>query len=271
MRLDLGGAAVNVAVHGPDPGAGAPAVLLLHGAGMDRSAWALQAPLLGGKGFTALVPDLPGHGRSGGAPLPTIEALAAFVWRLADALGLGRVSLVGHSMGALAALAAAAAGPARAERLALLGAALAMPVNVSLLNAARHDPERAAGLIAGWGLGRRGALGGGGLPGASLGAGVRATLATARPGVLHADLAACDAYAGGPEDAARVACPTLVLAGAEDRMAPPRRGRELGEAVAGAVTELVPGAGHMLMLEAPDAVTTALLALLRRPVPSPAP
>jgi pimeloyl-ACP methyl ester carboxylesterase len=80
--------------------------------------------------------------------------------------------------------------------------------------------------------------------------------------VLHADLAACDAYKDGPAAAARVSCATLVLVGAEDRMAPPRRGRELGQAIPGAVVELVEGAGHKLMLEEADAVTDALLRFL---------
>lgn len=259
MRLDVDGASISLAIHGPPPAPGTPAALFLHGAGMDGSVWALQAPRLGSKGVTALVPDLPGHGRSGGEPLARIEALAGLVWKLADALGLRRLSLVGHSMGSLAALAAAGD---RAERLALLGAASALPVNAALLTAARDRPERAAVLIAGWGLGRRAGLTGGSVPGGSLDGAVRAILTTARPGVLHADLAACDAYTGGAAAARAVTCPTLVLIGAEDRMAPPKRGRELGAAIPGAVVETVPGAGHMLMLEAADAVTRALLAFL---------
>jgi pimeloyl-ACP methyl ester carboxylesterase len=259
MRLEIDGASINVAVHGPLPLPGIPAVLFLHGAGMDGSVWALQAPRLGSKGITALVPDLPGHGRSGGEPCPDIEALAALVWKLADSVGLPRLALVGHSMGALTAL---AASNDRTDRLALLGAALALPVNAALLTAARDTPEKAAGLIAGWGLGRRAGLSGGSVLGGSLDGAVRAILTSARPGVLHADLAACNAYTGGTAAAGRITCPALVLIAAEDRMAPPKRGRELGSAIPGATVEKVPHAGHMLMLEAADAVTKALLAFL---------
>jgi pimeloyl-ACP methyl ester carboxylesterase len=131
-----------------------------------------------------------------------------------------------------------------------------------LVTAARERPEQAARMIAGWGLGRAGRLGGGGLPGASLSGGVQAILGTTPPGVLHAGLAACAAYEGGLVAAAGITCPTLVLVGAEDRMAPPRRGRELAAAIAGAEVQLIAGAGHMLMLEAADAVTTALLRFL---------
>jgi pimeloyl-ACP methyl ester carboxylesterase len=271
MRLDIAGRLVSLAVHGPPPSPDVPAVLFLHGAGMDGSVWALQAPRLGAKGATALVPDLPGHGRSGGDLLTSIDSLAALVWQLADALGLRRIALVGHSMGALTALAAAGARPERATHLALLGAALALPVNAALLAAARDEPAKAAGLIAGWGLGCRASLTGGGVPGGSLDGAVRALLAGARPGALHADLAACDAYKDGTAAAARVTCPTLVLIGAEDRMAPPKRGRELAAAIAGAAAVVVPGAGHMLMLEAPEPVARALIGGLTRPRPSPAP
>src|SRR5215216_1483313 len=100
MRLEIDGASINVAVHGPSPSASIPAVLFLHGAGMDGSVWALQAPRLGSKGITALVPDLPAHGRSAGQPCAGIEALAAVVWKLADVLRLPRLALVGHSVGA---------------------------------------------------------------------------------------------------------------------------------------------------------------------------
>jgi pimeloyl-ACP methyl ester carboxylesterase len=238
---------------------------------MDGSVWALQAPRLGAKGVAALVPDLPGHGRSGGDLLTSIDSLAALVWQLADALGLRRIALVGHSMGALTVLAAAGARPERATHLVLLGAALALPVNAALLAAARDEPATAAGADRGLGPGsarvadrRRRA----GRFARRCGAGA----ADGRPpGVLHADLAACDAYKAGPAAAARVACPTLVLIGAEDRMALPKRGRELAAAIAGAAAVVVPGAGHMLMLEAPEPVARALLGGLTRPRPSPAP
>ena len=53
-----------------------PTVLFVHGAAHDHSVWALQSRYFAHHGFNALAVDLPGHGRSGGAPLPTIEAVA---------------------------------------------------------------------------------------------------------------------------------------------------------------------------------------------------
>src|SRR5262249_59855071 len=98
-----------------------PAVLLLHGAGLDHVVWALPARSLAHRGRAVLAPDLPGHGRSQGPALASIGELAGWVLRLLDATGIKQAALVGHSMGALVALATAAAAPPRGRALARLG------------------------------------------------------------------------------------------------------------------------------------------------------
>ena len=85
-----------------------PAVVFLHGAGLDHSVWALLARAFAHHGFGVLAPDLPGHGRSAGAPLATIAALADWTAALVDAAGASKARLVGHSMGSLIALETAA-------------------------------------------------------------------------------------------------------------------------------------------------------------------
>jgi pimeloyl-ACP methyl ester carboxylesterase len=57
-------------------------------------------------------------------------------------------------------------------------------------------------------------------------------------------------------------CPTLVLCGEGDLLTPPEVSREIAEAVPGARFELLPGCGHMLTLEAPQAVAGRLAAWL---------
>ncbi len=81
------------------------------------------------------------------------------------------------------------------------------------------------------------------------------------PGTLAVDLAASDGF-DGAEAAARVACPTLLLLGGDDRMTPRRQGEGLAEAIAGARVEVLPGTGHSLMTERPDAVLAALKTLV---------
>ena len=58
-----------------------------------------------------LAPDLPGHGRSSGTPLPTIAEMADWTAALLDAAGAPKAQLVGHSMGSLIALETAARHP----------------------------------------------------------------------------------------------------------------------------------------------------------------
>jgi len=80
-------------------------------------------------------------------------------------------------------------------------------------------------------------------------------------GVLHRDMAACNAYTGGFDAAARVACPTLLLSAALDRMTPPKATAPLAAAFADTTTvrkAIIPDAGHAMMSEAPGAVLDAL-------------
>jgi pimeloyl-ACP methyl ester carboxylesterase len=60
-----------------------------------------------------------------------------------------------------------------------------------------------------------------------------------------------------------VRCPALVLIGGSDSMTPPKIGRALADKIAGSQTSVIPGSGHMMMYEAPDAMLDALIAFFR--------
>jgi pimeloyl-ACP methyl ester carboxylesterase len=79
-----------------------------------------------------------------------------------------------------------------------------------------------------------------------------------RPGTLYADLLACHGYADGLSAAARVRCPALVIVGERDQMAPAKNAAALMRALPDKRTVAIPGCGHSLMVEAPDAVLDAL-------------
>lgn len=260
MQVDLDGQAVHVCDWGRPFRPEAATVVWLHGAGMDHSVWTLQARAKPFHDRNSLAVDLPGHGRSEGVATSTIARSAEWLVRLLDRLGIGRTALVGHSMGALIALETAACAPERIERLALLGAAPRMPVHPGLLAAAADDLPRAAAMIAEWGIGAAAKLSGGGTPGVSLTTSAKRLLEASRPGVLAADLAACNAYADGETRAGSIRCPTLVLCGTQDRMTPARQGQKLAGMIPGARLVTVPAAGHMMMLERPKPVLEALVA-----------
>ena len=265
MDVKVDGHTVNVTTGGMPPGKDGPALVLVHGAGMDRSVWSMQARYLAHKGINVFAVDLPGHGRSDGEPISGIPAIADWLVRFMDAAGIKKAVLAGHSMGALIALETAARHPKRAAGIVLLAAAATMQVHPDLLAAAEAGDDLACQLVTDWGFGAGPHIGGHPLPGAwIMGAGL-ATLENAPAGALARDLAACNAYDGAAA-AAEIACPALFVLGAEDRMTPAKGGRTLADAIAGARVELLPDTGHMLMAERPREVAKLLAAFVRETV-----
>jgi pimeloyl-ACP methyl ester carboxylesterase len=265
MELNVDGRRVYAATGGRPLDQGKPAVLFVHGAGMDHTVWQLPARWFAWHGHSVLAVDLPGHGRSEGPVLSRVAELAQWLGRVIDAAGVGRAAIVGHSMGGAVALEAAAALPERVTRLALLGTAAAIPVNAGLLNAAREAPARAYQMMTAWSHGFAAKMGGHPVPGLWMTGGSLALFARNAPGVLHADLAACAAWTSGPDAAARVRCPALVMMAANDIMTPPRNGAELVRLISGARAVTLADCGHMLVAEEPDAALDALMAFFAAP------
>jgi pimeloyl-ACP methyl ester carboxylesterase len=258
MRMTVQGKEIFAGTGGRDFDPSLPAVVFLHGAGMDHSVWALLARSFAHHGFSVLAPDLPGHGRSAGAPLASVAALADWTAALIDAAGVRATKLVGHSMGSLAALETAARHPEKVSGLALIATAAPMRVSDDLLDAAKKNDHAAIDMIALWGEGYRAALGGSRAPGLWMLGGAERLLEAAHPGVLFADLAACNDYRDALAAAAKVAVPSTVILGSRDLMTPIKGGKAVAAAIAGCRLTVLDGAGHMLMSERPDEVLTAL-------------
>lgn len=239
---------MTIFVHtGGRESAGRP-VTFLHGAGMDHSVWRYQTRWLAHRGWRVLAPDLPGHGNSPGEPPDSVEEgagwLAGFLAQH-DAPG----AVVGHSLGALMAIEAAARHPGLIERLVLVGAGVRMPVHPVLRSAARDDLARAARFIAGWSL-PPSHLGGHQEPGTwEMGTAIR-LVERSRPGVLYTDLSASAGY-DAAERLAEVTTEALIVSGRLDRMVGHEAVEELAEGLAGARRVVLPGAGHEPMLQQP--------------------
>jgi pimeloyl-ACP methyl ester carboxylesterase len=260
MRMTVQGKEIFAGTGGRDFDPSLPAVVFLHGAGMDHSVWALLARSFAHHGFSVLAPDLPGHGRSAGAPLASVAALADWTAALIDAAGVRATKLVGHSMGSLAALETAARHPEKVSGLALIATAAPMRVSDDLLDAAKKNDHAAIDMIALWGEGYRATLGGSQAPGLWMLGGAERLLEAAHPGVLFADLAACNDYRDALAAAAKVAVPSTVILGSRDLMTPIKGGKAVAAAIAGCRLTVLDGAGHMLMSERPDEVLAALRA-----------
>jgi pimeloyl-ACP methyl ester carboxylesterase len=259
MRINVNGTEVFAATGGKDFDAAKPAVVFIHGAGFDHSTWALYTRWHAHNGFSVLAPDLPGHGLSGGKPLESVTAMADWVIALLDALKVKQARLVGHSLGSLIAIEAAARHPDRVASLGLIGTATAMPVSDALLTAAKQNSPDAIAMMTIWGFGSRAALGGSLSPGNwMIGKGVR-VLEANRPGVLHTDLAASNAYDAKPA-AAKIGVPVTIVLAERDLMTPAKHGHALAALIPHAKTVVLAGAGHMMLAEKPDDVLKAIAA-----------
>jgi pimeloyl-ACP methyl ester carboxylesterase len=243
-----------------------PAVVFIHGAQNDHSVWALQTRYLAHHGFRVLAVDLPGHGRSKGAALTTIEAMATWLLAVLDAAGVTNAVLAGHSMGSLIALEAACQAPDRVAGLALLGTTYPMKVADALLATARDDEPRAIDMVNIWSHSSIAHKPSAPAPGFYVMNGARRLMqrmsAINPEQLFFTDFSACNNYANGMAAAASVTCPTLFVFGTRDAMTPARSTKALTCAIAHGKVVMV-DAGHQMMAEAPDAVLDALLAFLK--------
>lgn len=179
--------------------------------------------------------DLPGHGQSDAWHESSLLAYRDAVGTVCALSKIDRAVLVGHSMGALIAIEAARAWPERVAALVLVAAAERFTeADPARAQQCAWSPETSVDLVERW-----------------------AQLAwTADEEVARADnraLVSFDATTRAP-----VAAPTLVLSGADDLIAPPDSGAALARAIPNAVHVVVPRAGHMIMIEQPEAFYAAL-------------
>jgi pimeloyl-ACP methyl ester carboxylesterase len=196
--------------------------------------------------------DLPGSGRSHRVEAPLTLTLFVEKARLVmQRTGLERAHVVAHSMGTIIATHLAASEPARVASLALFGPLLAPPDPARAAIRARAAQARAGDMqpIAD------------ALLRASLSAETRvrrpAAVAFVRESLMRQDpegyARSCEALAEmGPADTSRIECPTLLVTGDEDVVAPPQAVRMLGERIAGSRVEVLRGCGHWPLVEKPE-------------------
>ena len=244
-------------------GHGTPLVLL-HGVGLDHTLWDDLTPLLQAE-FDVLRYDLLGHGAAPGLADPAdIQDFVAQLDAELDQAGWASACVLGYSMGGLIAGAYAAARPHRVTRLVLLSTVFqrtpdeSQAVMARLAAAATQDTQAAAAV--------------------SLQRWFTPAYQAARPDRVaaigqrlvrndRADfLAAYRLFAHGDPILAHaapdIACPVLVMTGEEDVGSTPRMTRSLARALPDARARVVDGQRHMLPVEAPAVVASALHAFL---------
>lgn len=242
-----------------------PCVVFVHGAMNDHGIYDLLARWCANHGFAVLAPDLPGHMRSEGPALTSVEAMADWVLALLDAAGVRQAALAGFSLGSLVVLEAAARAPARATRLVMLGTAVPLPVPDLLLDLALRDTFAAIDRVVQYSHSTLAAKPSYPGPGFWLRGAARASMRMVLahggdPMLFHTDFSACNNYTRGLEAAAHVRCPAHLIVGEHDQMALPKGAL----AVAGTLQATVHrvATGHWVMREDPDATLAALRSAL---------
>jgi pimeloyl-ACP methyl ester carboxylesterase len=258
MKLQVTGETAYCYTNGREIDPGKDSIVFLHGAGMDHTVWTLFARHFARHGRNVIAVDLPGHGRSEGAPLASIEDMSDWVIALLDALGVAEAALTGHSLGSLVALDSAARHPDRVRALALVGSTVPMPVSDAILDASAANDHAAFDMLTQWGYSKRHLYGGNRNPGMWMVGGTLRLFERSRPGVLHCDMSACNTYDKGLERAATIRCPVLAVLGEKDRLTPLRNCQPLLDALPEPQVSVVEGSGHTLMVEATNELLDAL-------------
>ncbi|MFQ5611961.1 MAG: alpha/beta fold hydrolase [Anaerolineae bacterium] len=221
-------------------------LILIHGAGGSHLHWPAGLRRLPQTNVYAL--DLPGHGRSGGEGRTTIEAYTDAIMALVEGLSLNRVTVAGHSMGGAITQTLALRRPGWLEGLILVGTGARLRVAPAILDGILADAPTAIDLICSWAYGPN-------TPPELLEAGRQAML-DLKPEIIHGDYRACDAF-DVMQKLDQIRQPTLVIAGSEDKLTPPKYSAFLADKIPGARLVTIEGAGHMMMLEHPQAVARA--------------
>ncbi len=232
-----------------------PPVVLIHGAGGMHLYWPPEVRRMKGCHIYAL--DLPGHGRSdqvGG--MQQIGAYVDAVSQWMRAMDLPAALVVGHSMGGAVAMTLAYENPEQVSALGLVSTAARLTVNPILLADAANAATfaRATSTIVQWSFSQA--------TSPRTVEMAQARLNEARPSVLFGDLQACDQF-DACDMLKETTCPALIVCGAEDRMTPPRQSQYLAAAIPNARLEMIPDAGHMVMLEQPAAFASVLRSFAR--------
>ena len=243
-----------------------PCLVFIHGALNDHTVWTLLARWFAHHGRSVLALDLPGHMRSEGPALASVQEMADWVLALMTAAGVQRAALAGHSLGSLVALEAAARAPERATHLALLGTCVPMPVPQPLLDLSLADPLAAIDRVVTFSFSTLAAKPSYPGPGVWLRGAGRALMrqvlaAQGNPRLFHNDFSACNLYDNGLAAADQVRCPSALVLGQHDQMTQPKGATQVAQRLKASL-HTVP-AGHFLMQESPDPVLMALRDFLR--------
>ena len=239
-----------------------PSVVFIHGAAMDHTVWTLPVRYFARHKYNVYAFDLPGHGRSDGAALTSVESISDWIKSAMDTLEIPTAAIVGHSMGSLVGICFAARHPELARCLVLLGTSTPMPVTDQLLSAAEANEHDGIDMTNIWSLSDIALTGGNSDPGRCMTMSGQRLLERSGDGVLFTDLNACDAFGDAESYLPEVRQPTLIISGRQDKMTSPLKAQAVSEQIRDSRLVELDSCGHSMMIEQPNAVLDALATIV---------
>ena len=228
-------------------------IVFVPGSGGDRTLWENQCRALQGE-FNVAAIDLPGHGLSGGAGERDVMRYVQWVKKAIGALGLRGPVLAGHSLGAAISLNFAIQEGFLLSAIVPTGGGVKMPVNPAILEKIHTDMPSVISLVVKFAVAKPNRD--------AVGPWLQEGLEKGNPDVLYGDLYACDRMDISSE-VAKIAIPTLVVCGDDDKMTPPELSRFIAGSIPGAKLALIEGAGHYVMREKPEEFNRVLAEFVR--------
>ncbi len=228
------------------------AALFIHGSGGDREEWRAQLDGLSDR-FTVVALELPGHGRSDPPAESSVTAYADWVVDFVEALGLSKVVVVGCSLGSAITQWMALSPRPWLVGMGLVGAGARLRVLQSFLDGILAASPESLASFADYAL----------APDANdrVRSKVRDRFLTGSAEVIHGDLTACDRF-DMMAKLADISLPTCIIVGEQDRLTPVKYSLFLHDNIKGSQLAVVPGAGHLVMMERPDEFNRHLGAFL---------
>ena len=228
------------------------AVVCIHGTAGDRDDWRRQLDGLSDR-FTVVALELPGHGKSDPPGESTVPRYAQWVENFIETLGLQKVVVVGCSLGSAITQWIALLRKPWLLGIGLVGSGARLRVHPSLREGALQNQEQAVTMLTDYALAES--------TGSALRSAVKEKFMRNPPELIYGDLTACHEF-DVMERVHEISLPTCILVGEADRLTPVKYSQFLHEAIAGSALSVIPGAGHLVMMEKPEEFNAALSGFL---------
>ena len=215
--------------------------LFIPGSGGDREEWRGQLEGLSNR-FNIIALELPGHGKSDPPGETGVAAYADWVVDFIEGLGLSKVVIIGCSLGSAITQWIALDPKPWLVGIGLVGSGARLRVHPDFLQGMLRFNKDILVSFADFALSRE--------PDPAIKSAVRDRFLTGSVELIHGDLSACDKF-DLMDKVAQIALPTCIVVGEDDRLTPPKYSRFLQSAITGSRLAVIPGAGHLAMMEKP--------------------